>query len=90
MFSCSATRGSGQELNRVEQFGFCFSPCLVWWQMVALAIVWFGFGLRKKKVWFGSVVAALKSLKSTVEDASNLEAGGLADEHPLDDRQRRS
>ena len=28
--------------NRVEQFGFCFSPCLVWWQMVALAIslVW--------------------------------------------------
>ena len=57
--------------------------------MIALAI-WFDFGLRKKKVWFGSVVAALKSLKSTVEDASNLKAGGLADEHPLDDRQRRS
>ena len=56
--------------------------------MIALAI-WFGFGLRKE-VWFGSVVAALKLLKSTVEDASNLEAGGLADEHPLDDRQRRS
>ena len=57
--------------------------------MIALAI-WFGFGLRKKKVWFDSVVATLKSLKSTVEDASNLEAGGLADEHPLDDSQRRS
>ena len=52
--------------------------------------VWFDFGLRKKRVWFGSVVSALKSLKSTVEDASNLEAGGLADEHPLDDSQRRS
>ena len=55
--------------------------------MVALAIVWFGFGLRNKKVWFGSVVAALKSLKSIVEDASNLEAGGLADGHPPDDCQ---
>ena len=57
--------------------------------MIALAI-WFGFGLRKKKVWFGSVVSVLKSLKSTVEDASNLEAGGLADGHPLDDSQHRS
>ena len=36
-------------------------------------------------VWFGSVVAALKSLKSTAEDASNLEASGLADGCPLDD-----
>jgi len=23
--------------NRVEQFGFYFSSCLVWWQMVALS-----------------------------------------------------
>ena len=52
--------------------------------------VWFGFGLRKKRVWFGSVVAASKSLKSTAEDASNLKAGGLADGRPLDDSQRRS
>ena len=58
--------------------------------MVALAIVWFGFGLRNKKVWFGSVVAALKSLKSTAEDASNLEASGLANGCPLDDSKRRS
>ena len=52
--------------------------------MVALAIslVWFWF--EKKRVWFGSVVAALKSLKSTAEDASNLEASGLADGCPLE------
>jgi hypothetical protein len=67
MFSCSATRGSGQELNRVEQFGFCFGPHLVWWEMVALAIhlIWFGF--KKKIVWFGLVVALLKSIRNRVE-----------------------
>jgi len=66
MFSCSATRGSGQELNQVEQFGFCFGPHLVWWEMVALAIrlIWFGF--RKKIVWFGLVVALLKSIRNRV------------------------
>ena len=76
--------------NRVEQFGFCFSSCLVWWQMVALAISLVRFWFEKKRVWFGSVVAALKSLKSTAEDASNLEASGLADGCPLDDSKRRS
>ena len=24
--------------NWVEQFGFCFSPCLVWWQMIKLLL----------------------------------------------------
>ena len=67
MFSCSATRGSGQELNRVEQFGICFGHHLVWWEMVALAIrlIWFGF--RKKIVWFGLVVALLKSIRNRVK-----------------------
>jgi len=53
--------------------------------MVALAISLVRFWFEKKRVWFGSVVAALKSLKSTAEDASNLEASGLADGCPLDD-----
>ena len=52
---------NGLGVNRVEQFGFCFGPHLVWWEMVALAIrlIWFGF--RKQIVWFGLVVALLKS-----------------------------
>ena len=43
---------NGLGVNRVEQFGFCFGPHLVWWEMVALAIhlIWFGF--KKKIVWF--------------------------------------
>jgi len=58
--------------------------------MVALAISLVRFWFEKKIVWFGSVVAALKSLKSTAEDASNLKAGAVADGRPLDDSQRRS
>ena len=56
--------------------------------MVALAISLVRFWFEKKIVWFGSVVAALKSLKSTAEDASNLEAGILADGRLPDNGQR--
>ena len=58
---------NGLGVNRVEQFGFCFGPLLVWWEMVALAIrlIWFDF--RKKIVWFGLVVALLKSIRNSVE-----------------------
>ena len=58
---------NGLGVNRVEQIGFCFGPHLVWWEMVGLAIrlIWFGF--RKKIVWFGLVVALLKSIRNRVE-----------------------
>ena len=48
-----AANGLGR--NRVEQFGFCFGPLLVWWQMVASAIslVRFWFEKEKSLVWFG-------------------------------------
>ena len=53
--SSASHAANGLGVNRVEQFGFCFGPHLVWWEMVALAICLIWFGFRKKIVWFGLV-----------------------------------
>ena len=65
-------------------FSYQFGLALIW-ERKEFGLVWFGFDLGKKRVWFGLVVPASKSFKSTAEDASNVKAGGLADGRPPDD-----